>query len=123
MKKEGKGPGWMIVARLAILAAIIVVLQCAAPIAGAQSLDFEYYRTRVEPIFLKKRPSSRPLRRVPFDRGEHKRFSLATSSRRKNCLDRGPIAAQLRFRLATGNSRRPSIEPSPEAPAFTGCGR
>jgi hypothetical protein len=57
MKKEGKGPGWMIVARLAILAAIIVVLQCTAPIAGAQSLDFEYYRTRVEPIFLKKRPT------------------------------------------------------------------
>jgi len=27
-----------------------------APLAPAQSLDFEFYRTRVEPIFLKKRP-------------------------------------------------------------------
>jgi hypothetical protein len=27
-----------------------------APLAAAQSLDFEAYRTRVEPIFLKKRP-------------------------------------------------------------------
>ena len=28
----------------------------AAPLAMAQSLDFETYRTKVEPIFLKKRP-------------------------------------------------------------------
>ena len=28
-----------------------------APLAAAQSLDFEAYKTRVEPIFLKKRPS------------------------------------------------------------------
>jgi hypothetical protein len=27
-----------------------------APLAAAQSLDFEVYKTRVEPIFLKKRP-------------------------------------------------------------------
>jgi hypothetical protein len=40
-----------------MLATIIIVLQSAAPLAGAQSLDFEYYRTRVEPIFLNKRPT------------------------------------------------------------------
>jgi hypothetical protein len=28
-----------------------------APLAAAQSLDFEAYKARVEPIFLKKRPS------------------------------------------------------------------
>lgn len=28
-----------------------------APLAAAQSLDFEVYKTRVEPIFLKKRPT------------------------------------------------------------------
>jgi hypothetical protein len=43
------------------LAVIAVVLQsaalCAAERAPASSLDFGYYRTRVEPIFLKKRPS------------------------------------------------------------------
>jgi hypothetical protein len=37
----------MIWARLLIL---------IAPLAAAQSLDFEIYKTRVEPIFLKKRP-------------------------------------------------------------------
>src|SRR5277367_3088697 len=39
--------------RLAVLLAIV-----AAPsIAWAQSADFEFYRTRVEPIFLKARPT------------------------------------------------------------------
>src|SRR5580658_720087 len=37
----------MIWARLLIL---------AAPFAAGQSLDFEIYKSRVEPIFLKKRP-------------------------------------------------------------------
>ena len=34
----------------------MVVLGAAASLAGAQSLDFETFKTRVEPIFLKKRP-------------------------------------------------------------------
>jgi hypothetical protein len=57
MKKKGTGPVRMISARLPMLVAIVIVLQTAAPLAGAQSLDFAYYRTRVEPIFLKKRPT------------------------------------------------------------------
>ena len=36
-------------------AAIAAALQMAASSAVAQSLDFESYRTRVEPIFLKRR--------------------------------------------------------------------
>ena len=47
-------------APLARLVPIVIVLQTAALFAAAQSptqsLDFEYYKTRVEPIFLKKRP-------------------------------------------------------------------
>jgi hypothetical protein len=43
-----------------VLAAIVLLLQTpaafAAMPASTQSLDFEYYKTRVEPIFLKKRP-------------------------------------------------------------------
>jgi hypothetical protein len=39
----------MTLARLAIAATLALVLE-------AQSLDFEVYRTRVEPIFLKRRP-------------------------------------------------------------------
>ena len=35
---------------------VIGVLLAAASMAAAQTLDFETYRTRVEPIFLKKRP-------------------------------------------------------------------
>lgn len=46
---------------LAKLAALVLLLATSAVFAAAQaappSLDFEYYRTRVEPIFLKKRPS------------------------------------------------------------------
>jgi hypothetical protein len=45
---------------LARLAVVVLSLQTAALFAAGQSptqsLDFEYYRTRVEPIFLKKRP-------------------------------------------------------------------
>jgi hypothetical protein len=45
---------------LARLAVIILFLQTAALFAAGQSptqsLDFEHYKTRVEPIFLKKRP-------------------------------------------------------------------
>jgi hypothetical protein len=48
------------VAPLAKLAVFFLFLQTAVLFAAehspAQSLDFEYYRTRVEPIFLKKRP-------------------------------------------------------------------
>jgi hypothetical protein len=45
----------MNLARLVILPVVAAVLQMAAPSAAAQSLDFETYRTKVEPIFLKKR--------------------------------------------------------------------
>jgi hypothetical protein len=38
-----------------LLAGTIGLFAILAP-AGAQSLDFEFYRTRVEPVFLKKRP-------------------------------------------------------------------
>ena len=46
----------MILARLAMTASVLFVLLIASPFAVAQSLDFETYKTRVEPIFLKKRP-------------------------------------------------------------------
>jgi hypothetical protein len=41
--------------RLAIATAVAVILQLAASFAIAQSLDFETYRTKVEPIFSKQR--------------------------------------------------------------------
>jgi len=40
--------------RLAMIVAIMAALQ--APSASAQSLDYEFFKTRVEPIFLKKKP-------------------------------------------------------------------
>ena len=46
----------MTTVRLAIAAATVFVLGGAVQRASAQSLDFEVYRTKVEPIFLKKRP-------------------------------------------------------------------
>jgi hypothetical protein len=45
----------MTTVRLAIAAATVFVFGGAAQRASAQSLDFEFYRTKVEPIFLKKR--------------------------------------------------------------------
>lgn len=39
------------------LAGTIVLLQAAAPFAVAQSADFEFFKTRVQPIFLKQRPT------------------------------------------------------------------
>jgi hypothetical protein len=51
----------MILTPLAKLSAIVLLLLTpvvfAAEQAATASLDFEYYRTRVEPIFLKKRPT------------------------------------------------------------------
>jgi hypothetical protein len=44
-------------ARLATALVAVVLLQAACPLASAQSLDYQYFKTRVEPIFLKKRPS------------------------------------------------------------------
>jgi hypothetical protein len=41
--------------RLVTLTAI-AAFAALSPFAAAQSLDFDVYRTRVEPIFLKKRP-------------------------------------------------------------------
>ncbi len=42
--------------RLAILATAALVLASAAPRASGQTLDYETFKTKVEPIFLKKRP-------------------------------------------------------------------
>jgi hypothetical protein len=42
--------------RLAILATAALVLGSAAPRAAGQTLDYETFKTKVEPIFLKKRP-------------------------------------------------------------------
>src|SRR3979409_1826578 len=33
-----------------------IALQCAVTFADAQSLDYEFFKARVEPIFLQKRP-------------------------------------------------------------------
>jgi hypothetical protein len=63
---------------LAKLAALGLILQMspafAAGATATQSLDFEYYRTRVEPIFLKKRPGH--ARCVVCHAGSSNAFSL-----------------------------------------------
>lgn len=60
LKRKRMGPVLVTFAPLARLAVIVLFLQMAALFAAGQSptqsLDFEYYRSRVEPIFLKKRP-------------------------------------------------------------------
>jgi cytochrome c553 len=44
-------------ARLTALLGTTFLLQATVSIAAAQSADFEFFRTRVEPIFLKNRPT------------------------------------------------------------------
>ena len=56
MRNTGKS-ALVVVARMATAVVAVVLLQAAAPAVGAQSLDYQYYKTRVQPIFLKKRPS------------------------------------------------------------------
>lgn len=56
--------------RLAGFATLLI----AATSALAQSLDFEFYRTRVEPIFLKKRPEH--TRCVVCHSGGRRAFNL-----------------------------------------------
>jgi len=53
-------------------AAVVAVL--AARVIAAQSLDFEFYRTRVEPIFLKKRPEH--ARCIVCHMGNRRPFNL-----------------------------------------------
>jgi hypothetical protein len=43
-------------ARLGTMAAVAMILQGFASPAPAQGLDYEYFKTKVEPIFLTKRP-------------------------------------------------------------------
>jgi hypothetical protein len=47
----------MNIPRFATIAAGAAILHMAAPAAKAQSLDYGFYKTRVEPIFLTKRPT------------------------------------------------------------------
>ena len=42
--------------RLGMVMAVAFVLQAAPAFAAEPSLDYEYFKTRVEPIFLKKKP-------------------------------------------------------------------
>ena len=60
LERKRMRPVLVTLAPLAKLAVIVLFLQTAASTAAGQSptpsLDFEYYRARVEPIFLKKRP-------------------------------------------------------------------
>ena len=45
----------MMSGRLGMVIAVAVALQAASAPAAGQSLDFEFFKSRVEPIFLKKR--------------------------------------------------------------------
>jgi hypothetical protein len=46
----------MMLRRLGIAVAVSVAVQAAAAFAAEPSLDYDFYKARVEPIFLKKRP-------------------------------------------------------------------
>src|ERR1700722_17285194 len=77
LKQKDRRPVRANLASLAKLAALGFILQTSpafAAVAATQSLDFEYYRARVEPIFLKKRLSH--ARCVVCHAGSTNAFSL-----------------------------------------------
>lgn len=43
--------------RIALIITLAVVLPASSAIAAEVALDYDFYKSRVEPIFLKKRPS------------------------------------------------------------------
>ena len=83
----------------------------AAP--AASSLDYEFFKTRVQPIFLAKRPGH--ARCITCHESGQPR--LAALSGRRDDLDRGAVAAELRRVAARGRSRRSEREPAADASA------
>lgn len=61
-------------AAVSILARVLIVLSVASTLAMAQSLSFEEYRAKVEPVFLKKRPEH--ARCVVCHSASHSAFHL-----------------------------------------------
>ena len=52
-KKEGAFMTW---GRLGMVMVMTLALETASAFTAEQSLDYDFFKSRVEPIFLKKRP-------------------------------------------------------------------
>ena len=79
--------------------------RCGAAAAAARPLDFEFFKTRVQPMFMAKRDRAGPLHAVPHPR-HRQRLRLAAAGRRRDDLDRRAGAEELRVGVGAGRARR-----------------
>ena len=81
-------------ARLAIaLAAALSLADLSVVASKTPTLDYEFFKTKVEPIFLKKREGHTPLLCLP--RGKQQLLSAGEIARGSGFLDRGTVAQEL----------------------------
>ena len=81
--------GFVVMAALLAAAAAPLMTLRAAP-----ALDYEFFKARVQPVFLQKRDGHTPLLRLPC--GEQQRVPAGAALRRREHLERGAVAQELR---------------------------
>ena len=105
--------------------AVVAWVKAATPAAGVDAasstpaLDFAFFRTRVEPIFLAKRPGH--ARCITCHETGQPR--LGDARRRRDQLHGSAVAAELRRVAAGGGAGRSGCQPSADAPVVEGGGR
>jgi len=107
--------------RTVLLAMIAAAAALHAAPARAQSLDYEFFKARVEPILLKKKPGH--TRCYVCHGGEQQRFPLGEAPAGSQVLDRGTVPPQFETvsRLVVpGNSPRAAFCSLPLAPEAGG---
>src|SRR5213594_4412057 len=96
-----------------------------APSASRPSLDYEVFKTQVEPIFLKKRWPDHARCYVCHEVSRHGRRTPKPGEAvaRDELLDRGAVSRQLSSCLKTGDSRQSANQPVATNAAGAGGGR
>ena len=115
-----------------IVSIVALTLALGVPTAAGQqqaapSPDFEFFKSRVEPIFLKKRPSHARCyichEVESGGNGGGHCIPPGEAVAREHLLERGAIPSKLRSCLTAGNSRRTDVKLAFEASARSGRGR
>ena len=88
--------------RIVMVITVAVALQAAPALAADKSLDYGFFKTRVEPIFLQKRPDH--VRCYVRHAGKHQCLQVREACAGQHVLDRRTIAPKLRGRLEARRS-------------------
>ena len=78
-----------------VVAATMFALASTAIVPAAGTLDYDFYKAKVQPIFLVEAAGPRALRDVPRRRQQH--AAPGKASRRASDLDRGTDAQEFRY--------------------------